>query len=89
MASAPSPLYDLHAALYAYAPGVLINPTIEAALAAQYAANGYTDLTQAQVLAITGALPAYPAGMKRFQDSNPASFDDWSIDRPDQALLVP
>lgn len=26
------------------------------------------------------ALPAYPTGMKRFADSNPASFDDWSIE---------
>jgi hypothetical protein len=31
------------------------------------------------------ALPAYPAGLPRFQDSNPDPLDGWSIDRSDPA----
>lgn len=87
MAAAPAPFYDLHQALYEFAPGIMLTADIEAALAAQYLANGYTPLTQAQVLAITGPLPAYPTGLVRISDSNPASFDDWAIDTPDRAVF--
>lgn len=79
MAVGNSP-YDFRQALYAFAPGVVPTREVDAALAAQYAANGNTPLTQAQVLAITGPLPAFPAGLPRFADSNPAS-DDWSIEK--------
>lgn len=83
----PLPFYDPHNALYEFAPGVLLTAEIEAALAAQYLANGYTPITQAQVLAITGPLPAYPTKLPRFQDSNPRSSDGWAIDRPDRAVF--
>lgn len=77
---APDPQYDLHAAFYLFAPGVVLTPAIEVALAAQYATNAYTPLTQAQVVAIAAPLPVYPPGMPRFLESNPASFDNWAID---------
>ena len=80
MPLAADPNYDLHSAVYAFAPGVLCTDAIEAALAAQYVANGYTKLTQAQVLAITGAAPSYPTGLPRFSDSNPDPVDGWSLD---------
>ncbi len=86
MPAAPDPFYDPHAALYQFASGVVLTGEIEAALAAQYQANAYTPLTEQQVLAITGPLPAYPSGLKRFLDSNPASFDDWAIDAPMAAV---
>lgn len=85
--ASPDPNYDTHAALYQFAPGVLLTAEIEAALAAQYQANGYTPLTQDQVLAITGPLPVYPTKLPRFQDSNPRSSDGWAIDTPDRALF--
>jgi hypothetical protein len=71
---------DFRDAFYTYAPGVLLTRDIETALGAQYAANGNTPLTQGQVLAIVGPLPAYPTGMKRFADSNPDPHDGWAID---------
>jgi hypothetical protein len=77
----PRDFYDVHTPLMRKAPGVLMTREIEAALLAQYAANGYTPLTTDQVLAITGTPPAYPSGMPRFLDSNPAS-DGWAIDNP-------
>lgn len=73
--------YDIHTPLLQFAPGVVMTRDIETALLAQYAANGYTPLTQAQVLAITGTPPAFPTGLKRFADSNPTPRDNWSIDK--------
>lgn len=73
--------YDVHTAMLQYAPGFVMSRDIETALLAQYAANGYTPLTQAQVLAITGTPPAFPTGLKRFADSNPTPRDNWSIDK--------
>lgn len=72
--------YDLHTALYTFAPGVEMTRDIESALALRYQQNGYTPLTQAQVLAITGPLPPFPAGLPRFSDSNPDPRDGWALD---------
>lgn len=85
MAAAPDPKYDPRSALYAFGPGVVPTRDTDDALEAQYTANNFTPLTQAQVLAITGPLPAYPAGLPRFSDSNPAT-DGWSIDKRGSAL---
>lgn len=71
---------DFREALATYAPGVVMTRDIETAMAAQYVANGNTPLTSGQVLAITGAPPAYPTGMKRLSDSNPCPRDGWAID---------
>lgn len=79
MTAAPSN-YDFRIALAAYAPGVVMTRDIEAAMAAQYVANGNTPLTSGQVLAITGTPPTYPVGMKRLSDSNPCPRDGWAID---------
>jgi hypothetical protein len=49
--------YDWHTDLLAYAPGVVVTREIEAALSAQFEANGELPLTQAQVLAIVQAVP--------------------------------
>jgi hypothetical protein len=65
MAAAPANGYDPRAALYAFAPGLIMTRELESALVAQYATNGYTPLTQAQVLAITGPLPPVLTGIKR------------------------
>jgi hypothetical protein len=73
--------YDVHTALLQYAPGFVMTRDLEAALLAQYAANGYTPLTQGQVLAITGTPPAFPTGLKRLSDSNPCPRDGWATDR--------
>lgn len=79
MSAQPDPFYDVRAALYTFAPGVIPTREIDDAMHAQYAANGYTPLTQSQVLALV-TVPAYPAGMKRFADSNPCPQDNWAID---------
>lgn len=50
--------YDWHTTLLAYAPGVVISRDIEAAIGAQFEANGEEPLTQAQMLAIVEAVPA-------------------------------
>lgn len=76
----PDPQYNILTALEQFAPGVVLTRDIDAALGAQYAANGYTPLTSVQVLAIVGPLPAFPSGMPRFEDSNPA-VDGWALDR--------
>lgn len=76
----PNPFYDVLTPLYLYAPGVVPTRDIYDGLEAQYAANGYTPITPEQVVAITGTPPAYPTGMKRFQDSNPCPRDNWAID---------
>lgn len=81
MASGPDPKYSLRSALYAAAPGVVPTREVDDAMAAQYIANGYTPLTTPQILAITGPLPAYPAGLPRFAGSNEAPGDHWSIDQ--------
>lgn len=69
--SAPDPSYDPIAAIDLYAPGVILQRAIQDAVAAQYVANGYTPVTQAQVLAIVGTLPVAPTALPRFADSNP------------------
>lgn len=74
--------YDPRSAFYLYAPGLLLTRDLEQAIVAQYAANNFTPLTQAQVLAITGPLPAYPTGLPRFADSNPDPVDGWALDAP-------
>ncbi len=77
MAGAPDPSYDLLAVLDEFAPGVVAQRETLDAMAAQYAANGFKPLTQAQVLAIVGPLPAYPAALPRFPDSNESPRDGW------------
>lgn len=63
--------YTVFAALAQYGQGVV--PTRETidGLQAALTANGGQTLSQAQVLAVTGALPSYPASLPRFPDSNP------------------
>lgn len=80
--ASPDLNYDFLAELQRYAPGVVVQREILDGMAAQYAANGYTPLTQAQVLAITGPLPKLPSGLVRLADSNPSPRDKWSIDNP-------
>lgn len=79
MTAAPSN-YDFRNAFYTFAPGVLMTRAIETALGAQYAANGYTPLSQSQVLAIAGTPPVFPTTMKRFADSNPDPRDGSALD---------
>jgi hypothetical protein len=74
--------YDLRANLYQYAPGVVPTADIDAAMAAQYTANGNKPVSQAQVLAIVGPLPVSPSHpLPRFADSNPHPHDGWSLER--------
>lgn len=61
----PDRNYDPRGALSQYAPGVLLTRELEQSLVAQYATNGYTPLTEGQVLAITGPLPAFPSTIPR------------------------
>jgi hypothetical protein len=80
-------MYDLRANFYLYAPGVVPTSDTDAAMGAQYAANGYQPVTQAQVLAICGgSLPPYPNPLPRFADSNPDPRDGWSIERREQVV---
>lgn len=65
MAVAPANDYDPRAALYAFAPGLIMTRELEQSLVAQYATNGFTPLTQPQVLAITGPLPPLVTGIQR------------------------
>lgn len=60
MPAQPDPNYDIRTPFLAWVPGVVWTRDIEAGLAAQYAANGFTPLTQAQVLAVV--LPLIPEG---------------------------
>lgn len=76
--------YSIFDALGTYAPGVVMTRELEASLTAQYQANGFTPLTQPQVLALTGALPTV-APLPRFAATNPSSLDDWSIENRDGA----
>lgn len=85
MPAQPDPNYDIVSALYAFAPGVEAQREIVDGLAAAYEAGGFVPLTEAQVLAVTGPLPAYPTGLKLFADSNPDPFDGWSVDQQDAA----
>ncbi len=75
MASAPDPQYDVLGAFDMWAQGVVLQRPILDALEAQYAANGFTPLTEAQVIAIAGPLPPYPTSLPRFPDSNPLPRD--------------
>ncbi|HEY2068269.1 MAG TPA: hypothetical protein VGG48_01845 [Rhizomicrobium sp.] len=75
--SGPDPRYDYWSVLDTMAPGVVATRELVDAVAARYAANDYTALTQDQVLAITGPLPLPPASMPRFADSNEDPFDGW------------
>lgn len=65
MVGTPANGYDPRAALYVFAPGLIMTRELEQSLVAQYAANGYTPLTQGQVLAITGPLPPVVTGIQR------------------------
>ena len=65
---------------YTACPGSVLTREVEAAIAG-LADGSSAAAIAAAVTAITGALPSYPAGLKRFADSNPAS-DGWSVDRP-------
>lgn len=53
----PARNYDPRDALKQYAPMLILTRELEQALVAQYAANGYTPLTEGQTLAITGPVP--------------------------------
>jgi hypothetical protein len=63
--TAPDRNYDPRSALYQFAPGLIMTRELEASLVAQYATNNFTALTQGQVLAITGPLPAFPSTIAR------------------------
>ena len=54
----PDPNYDLLGAIDTLAPGIVCQRATLDGVAAAYAANGYRPLTQAQVIAVTGPLPA-------------------------------
>lgn len=69
--SAPDPNYDVLSAFDTFAPGVVLQRATWDALNEQYAANGYTPLTQAQVVAIAGPLPTYPTTLPRYPDGEP------------------
>lgn len=58
--------FDLSAFL---PPGIVATRALQDALCAAYQANG-GQLTQAQILAITGPAPAFPSTLPRFADSN-------------------
>lgn len=58
----PDPKYDFLAVLAQLAPGVVAQREILDNMAATYAANGYTPLTAAQVLAAVNAANATIAG---------------------------
>ena len=74
--------YDLRANFYLYAPGSVATADTDAAMAAQYTANGNQPVTQAQVLSIIGGtLAPLPKPLPRFADSNPDPRDGWSIER--------
>lgn len=74
----PDPTYDYWDVLSLYAPGVVATRDVIDAIAARYAANGYTPLTQDQVIAITGPLPPVPTKLPRFYDNDPDPFDGWA-----------
>lgn len=65
---------------YTFAPGLVLTRELDVALAAAYAANGSAPLSSAQVLAITGTPPVFPASLKRFADSNPDPRDGTALD---------
>lgn len=54
----PDPAYDLVAAIETAAPGVVLQRAIVDGCAAAYALGGYVPLTTAQIIAVTGPLPA-------------------------------
>ncbi len=60
--ASPDPRYDLIAVLALYAPGIVAQREILDNMAAQYAANGCTPLTQQQVLAAVNAAIVTIAG---------------------------
>ncbi|HEV2187512.1 MAG TPA: hypothetical protein VGR70_09905 [Stellaceae bacterium] len=78
MSSASDPSYDPRSALALFAPGVVLTRDLEAALAQQYQTNGFTPLTQAQVLAL--AQPLIPEG-------NPPEYT--AGPPPAQPILMP
>lgn len=90
MSGTADPSYDIPGALDVLMPGIVVQRALIDAAASQYAANGYTPLLASQVPAILTAaavldpalgygssLPAYPAGLPRFADSNPSPGDGW------------
>lgn len=77
--------YDFIAAIEAAAPGVVIQRANLDAVSAAWLANNQVALSTAAIVALVGPLPAYPTGMKRFPDSNPAP-DGWSIVQNDTVV---
>lgn len=75
-------LLDAAAAQYA-ANG--FTPLLASQVPAMLAAANLLDRSGASYVPTTvgvypTSLPSYPTGLRRFADSNPTSFDDWSID---------
>ena len=60
--SGPDPNYDFLSVLQQFAPGVVAQREIIDNMAATYAANGFTPLTSAQVLAAVNAASTTIAG---------------------------
>lgn len=79
MTANPRPI-DFRDAFYAYAPGVLLTRELDDALGAQFMLNGGAALSQSQVLAIVGPLPAFPTSVPRLADSNPDPHTGWALD---------
>ena len=65
--SGPDPNYDLVAAIDTLAPGIVLQRDILDGCAAAYAAGGYRPLTAAQIVAVTGPLPAPLTRIKRME----------------------
>lgn len=55
--------YDPRAALYAFAPGILLTREIEQSLVERYEQKGNLPLNADDVLAITGPLPPIPTSI--------------------------
>lgn len=75
MTAQAAPEYDVLSALQQFGPGVVLTAAVYSGLVSAYAAGGFAPLDQAQVLAVTGPLPAAPTALPRFADSNPQPRD--------------
>lgn len=60
--------YDPRAALFQFAPMLILTRELEQALVAQFIANGNQPLTEAQVLAITGTPPPILTSIPRLKE---------------------
>jgi hypothetical protein len=63
----PDPTYDLVAAIDTLAPGVVLQRADLDGVASAYAAGGFSPLTAAQVIAVTGPLPAVLTSIRRME----------------------